>query len=154
MAKDVLKRLHLTKFRQGSYFHVLSDNGILLKDVDMDAQFATVVEKIRSKCEVCLLGACVLAKARVLDEITCGDVLYDAGNRANHYWMETDEYGQLKDVFGYEQCQLMEVCFERNWGYGGYTSQFKTDRDLVRAVMTNLIHNGGVFILPDEEGDE
>lgn len=146
VAKDVLKQLDATTFIQGSYFW----GSFPLKDMNGDAQFADVVDVVRERCQVCLLGACVLAKARVLDKITCKDALHESYSYPDEYFVDASAYEQLKSVFGRVQCSLMESVFEQN-DDAGYGFTIPNHKERVKAVMTNLIHNGGVFIMPKVE---
>lgn len=155
VAKDVLRTLHLTRFARRLYFAEHAGGIQLSKNVDLRGDLGLLTEKIRAQCEVCLLGACVLAKARVLDDMPALKHLRKIQDSENGYIMSTDTYKVLRDVFGLKQCALMESAFE-GWIADGacalaFAQKHPTLRGRVRAVMTNLIENGGVFVLPEDD---
>jgi hypothetical protein len=151
VAIDVLKRLHYGKLnvKFGHYF-LWKDDFRFSTHCKTDLQ--SIVDKVEKKCEVCLLGACLLSKARLYDEVTFGDIQHGSGS--------SEIKDKLSDVFSRQQSGLMEAAFESCSGLAIATGvdyveanratvfgdHCKTKVARIKAVMRNVIKNGGVFI--------
>jgi hypothetical protein len=176
VAKDVLARIALRKLelRIGSYITLRNckwlepeactkDRKELGALFDETSDLQTVVDQLEAKCAVCLRGAAVLSKARVLDKIPMRKVLDARGEVTLGQGDTTD---LLSDIFDPKQLDLFEAAFERVTHLGGgwctdeelleaqafgtrHTNYDATDEEdaasITVAVMQNLIDNDGVF---------
>lgn len=105
-------------------------------------------------CRVCALGAALLSRARLYDNVPFSD-----------FYSKWESDGQsgchqfLKDVFSHKQLTLIESAFEgADMDYEGdglsarevkrvcaYYEKYPDDKARMRAIMTNIVENGGVF---------
>jgi hypothetical protein len=114
-------------------------------------------DTIKQNCQVCLLGACLLAKATLFDRLPTTCLLKD-----NRGPFREAIVSALEDIFDPETIDLMELAFERTDWIPGMkcidddnhqrrvaASQFgrATSDNVarVRAVMENVIAHSGVF---------
>lgn len=165
VALDVLKSLRSLKLKSGSYLFDSAGSVNLAGAEDL----MVVVPDARKRCEVCLLGACLLSKAALYDAVPLDDRLTCRDSMTEKLFLNADGdavYERLRGVFGDRQCALMETAFEGYLlCYSAKATEEEVDAALafgkaarankiagdtrnqavVRAVMTNVVRNGGVF---------
>jgi hypothetical protein len=167
VAKDVLKSLRLRRIRlkNGVYVNPTSDaeEKTVIAALRGAEDLGEVVGVLEKNCEVCLLGACVLSKARLFDRVSARYGSYLGGFCPGR----DGTVLALRDVFDDHELNLMEAAFERGWismigdGRGrenaacGFAENVRarSKAALVRAVMENVIFHGGRFV-PEDYGNE
>jgi len=150
IAKDVLKWVNTYRLAHGSYLEG-SVPAVIDNDVDLQSCADTVVKY----CEMCALGALLLSKARLYDDVPVRDIKYtyssdDLGTNistGNSYIKE-----RLAGIFTSQQLNLIETAFEcwsatdpaeqRAQRFG---KQYRNLTERVIAVMNNIIANNGEF---------
>lgn len=182
VAQDVLKHLDLLTLTESSYFNVsiTEDHAVALTKKWDTGDLQEVADELTPFCEVCLLGACVLSKARVFDQVKL-KTLFGYDQAHTHFGVISGNiYAALADVFSPETRQLLEACFEMDPSFAPFNTKRARDaacygRDLnsayraansayisldakrknrVRVAMENVIANGGEFVpptYPDED---
>lgn len=113
VAKDVLKSLRQFKFRQGTYLQSVNSISAELSSASPKSEVQGFVPELIEKCEVCLKGACILAKARVADELKLSALSIEFGEVE----LKKDADEILDGVFDKETLGMIEAAFE---GYSGY----------------------------------
>lgn len=155
VAKDVLKHLNAMAIKDGHYFQLVTDETeILYREGDLQEH----VEEVQAHCTVCLLGACVLSKARIYDTVSM-----ETFREMEICCSDSDVRETLADIFDIDTINCMEAAFEVdrfNWMRAtdhklieaamNFGSQFQTRKECVRAVMENIIANNGKFIVNAE----
>lgn len=101
-------------------------------------------------CRVCALGAAMLSKARLYDDVPASTLVLTGALKVEH---------ALDGIFGRETVDLAEIAYE---GHVVRHTQLSTDRihravdfwrkyerprDRMRAIWQNVIDNNGEFIL-------
>jgi len=126
---------------------------------DWSADLQQIVDEVKTYCDVCALGGLILSKARLYDSVPICELLEEDPDEApgEVFGIQATIYEQLDQVFGQGQRELIETAFmevryfaralseaERTKAvrYGG---QFHDDRLRLRAIMENIIANGGEF---------
>lgn len=155
VAKDVLKHLDAMKVKDGHYFELIT-NERKVRDLEGDLQ--EHAEEVQANCQVCLLGACVLSKARLYDAVSM-----EAFRDMEIYCSDDDVRDTLADIFDIDTINCMEAAFEgesfswmRPTSYRlileamKFGNQFADRKECVRAVMENIIANNGRFIVNAE----
>lgn len=126
--------------------------------------------RLQKQCNVCLQGALVLSKARLFDDVILGNLAAHPMFAfkdicTNFYAGYSNVSNVLKDIFDQKTLHLAESAFERTILYSMYdvealkcaiafSCQFKTKRQVVMAVMKNIIKNKGKFIPPKLAWDD
>lgn len=116
-----------------------------------------------ANCRVCALGAAVLSKARLYDNVPAEAFVDGDGGAPRESCTEN-----LLDIFSQDQMDLIETAFECRdsredgdpWGYNGtklpariaraiaFGERFKTPKARMRGIMQNIVENRGVFTPP------
>lgn len=156
VAKDVLKHVQTYHWCRGVYLSG-SWRGVGPLTGDLQDNVSTV-ERL---CSMCLLGACLVSKARLFNAVPmfnlCGGSSYSISVNRD------DIDPLLQDVFSPLELSTIESAFERH-PMGMWRAQTPSDRDLLRsaaifgmryvndddrvvAVMENIIANDGVFVV-------
>jgi hypothetical protein len=170
VARDVLAHIRAYIVRTGSY---VSGN-VLRKDVNKDGDLQDNLDVVAESCNVCALGAMLLSKARLYDDVPMRAVLGQAAmsDYVGPYLSITMErqnvVGQLEDVFESHQLAMIESAFEMKHmttlpltreqanrlydavafgiSYAPYHSHTR-----LKAIMENIIENKGVFNPPSRK---
>ena len=159
VARDALKMLDKgkTKGSEGNWVNLTSVLGDVyrLDQKERNRQICDVSDLTSFVgCKVCALGSLMLSEIRHTNSLTVGG----AGNQV-YYIAEKD---RLDAMFSRHQQMLMELAFE---GGGGNFSvddvsetesekvlkfyrSYKTENGRLRAILKNVIKNGGEFVLP------
>lgn len=126
---------------------------------------------VQENCQVCALGACLLSKARVFDDLPFLTIKDPAGSKLGDIYVTTEPvYNSLSDILGFGNALLIECAYQRS-DMAGYTDvrglgsdgvskkkilaavafgrKFQEPQDSLKAIMENVIENNGVFI-PEE----
>lgn len=168
VARDVLAHMSCYNVRTGAYLTGIVPRQDVIKDGDLQDN----LEQVATNCNVCALGAMLLSKARLYDDVPMRAVLGQGvmSDYKGPYLSITMErrnvVGQLEDVFGWHQLAMIESAFEMkhmnttpmtaeqadrlcdavNFGisYAPYHSHTR-----LKAIMENVIENNGVFNPPN-----
>ncbi len=166
--RDVLRQLAATTYAPGHYVRGSLPppiQAVLSKAVDLQP----VVDDIQHHCTVCLLGGCLLSKARIMDAVPSRVIHFAGGDRyeANH----TSTVAALSDVFTPLSLGLMESAFEVSSRYAAnvdatpyelalaaavFAADLPDARDRVDRVVRYAIRQGGQFSpdpLPRDQWD-
>lgn len=156
IARDVLKHLRGLRLREGWYI-----KGSVCEDIS-EKSLKEHVDLVQKECEVCLLGACLLSKIRLYDEVDL-DAISSRTHKTTSFcvdfYVDRDRALRLLfDVFSEEQMDLMETVFEKGivpfFPEAGedelnravaFGQRYKTKKACVKAVMENVIANRGYF---------
>ncbi len=188
LAQDVLAHLDSTNFRTGTYLSVQPSEanrskwrGLLGRWEDLEVQ--EVEPLIRPDCQVCLVGALVLAKARVYDQLKLNSLFpehlptVDDEPRVPSYLTSNHNAidMEISEYFDRNQRYMMENAFELTQieavdgpataravvAFGLEASLHAEDKTVegerrarVKAVMENVVVNNGTFIPPAISEDE
>lgn len=169
VALDALQQASAFPVYQGAYIGMDSDLDqalLILNDLVPGLGVQRLLPTLqRADCQVCALGACMLAKARLYDSLPLSSLIHKGE------LIPTPKQVQeaLSDVFDAKQCCLIESAFEeeerglpsrstaafrkeveRAIEFG---SRYDCNDDRFEAIMTNIIENGGVFVPPVEVDD-
>lgn len=160
VAQDVLAWLALPETRgkvlTGSYLWARVPGPI-----DPLADLRTYAEQAMASgdCEVCMLGACLLSKAKLFDAVPVKPFAGHSDGRIRAHGGARDDVTEaLEDVFDRETMDLMESAFERTmmgWtadrdlmrGAATFGMGFLDPRDRARAIMENVVAHGGKFVV-------
>lgn len=117
IARDVLKLIRTRNIR------VLDSNTYIntgfIGKIEMDKQLQKSLKKLKN-CEVCALGACMLAKVDLFNKCKINEVLTQVQNwdstPSNRFLVHSrsDVADQLSSMFSEEQLDLIEAAFECN----------------------------------------
>lgn len=156
VARDTIVQLRLKRFNAipGVYINIdFDENEYIEYDEKFFKQsFSDYFKKAKkTTCNVCALGAAFVSLVNVENKCSVGGVINENG-----MWT------RLQKAFGTDNMSLMESAFEctpmdssnsklseemldqaADWG-----SKYKDDNDRLRAIMMNVIRNGGDFKLP------
>jgi len=167
VAKDILERLNLGQIQLTTESYIQLNAQDDVDSIAADAHPAWI-ESLERDCEVCLVGAAVLAAARL--GYTKGQIYFDGSGirlallRAEVFdstqetlietaFQRVPCYGGINNLDYYSPAELAEyrraVEFgERHDGVDGddvMESSIKPD-SIARAVMENVVANGGWFV--------
>jgi hypothetical protein len=164
VAKDVLEHLGVMNVEKGAYVRFLSDGYSDKRPLyesplyERKGDLQDHLDEVQEKCEVCALGACLLSKARLYDNIDMRKfvAMSPAG------FQEIRD--MLNDIFDPKSMDLIETAFEKaRFDYSYYAflrgsdeyreldeairfgQQFNCPKRRVTAVMLNIIKNNGFF---------
>jgi hypothetical protein len=154
IAKDVLAQLNTLHLRNGTYM-----TGEVPVGLDDDAQ--KVIDIIQAECDVCLLGACLLSKIRLYDEVSTAQLMFDEDAIDVESSLVRD---LLADEFSQEQMDLIEAAFERTVGLSDeldindpelsnaclFGCRYEAHAARVQAIMENIVKHNGAFV-PGEQ---
>ncbi len=159
VAKDVLASIKLLDIQWGSYM-TLNEIPTALVDKARTSKAQAKLLKT-GNCRVCALGACMISLVALENDyqFTFSPEYDDDYNMASTSTIAVYYTGitnRLLQAFPPEQQWLIEDAFEmaNMHGYiGGWTprairfgEQYDTPRKRLRAIMKNIIRNGGTFI--------
>lgn len=163
VAEDILKTLKVRKIQTGTYLHgqIPADNVADVKK--FEAGDSKTKAKIAEKyCETCALGACLLSTVKLYNK-------FDTISLTQNGYVDIDPLyknmaGRLRKIFSPEQLQLIESAFEffyvqsngliststntyeELFAAANFGKRYLKDANRLRAIMRNLITNGGEFI--------
>jgi len=149
VAKDVLAQLAARKIEvvEGRYLELPDE---VLPDLESSAQLHECLPKM-DRCLVCARGAAFLSSVRLFNKTRFDDV-------AAHPDLAASQ-GSLR-LFGTRQAGMIEAAFELAYSASAETAalgrdtflacrefgeQFDEPVDRLRAIMRNIIENGGTF---------
>lgn len=162
IAQDVIRMINAKKFK------VLDSHGYINVRIPATVKADEQLQKHLSKlqdCEVCALGACMLAKVDKFDDCKVRD-LFGTGSDISDNGV--DSFGfeetnrdsiteQLRGIFDENQMSLIEDAFESSdyqydleeltysRAYEIFGSYYEDSSDRLKAIMKNIIDNNGVF---------
>jgi hypothetical protein len=156
IAKDVLKTLRYLSVSTGSYVYGEIRN---LKGDSAQKN----LPKIRKKCHVCALGACFLSFVKIEKRVKIKDIThscYPNEVEVDFSFIES----KLKKYFGQDQLFKIEAACEQSSAIHGErwylhdAARFRSrsglldvsEKDLLKAIMQNIVKNKGTFIPPTE----
>jgi hypothetical protein len=163
VAQDVLDRLDHLSLTRGHYLYGYPDKG----DINPDGDLRDNVKVIEQICSICALGALLLSKARLFDDVPMTNVLEYGGFGISTYRINMTRgelTAKLRDAFSDEQLDLIETAFERRYIGSNCTrtklasealsrairfgEAFYNNTERLKAIMENVIANNGVFVPP------
>lgn len=167
VARDVLAHLHVYRPIRGKYIA-----GYLPRIENADADMSEYLSDFESRCEVCALGACLLSKVRLYDNVPVKAVIWT--NYGNRDYEIVDVSGtavknNLDDVFSRLQQSMIESAFENRVMSPAVTSleesrrlraavvfgqRYDTTRERLQAIMENIIDHDGTFDPPSVTLDD
>lgn len=151
VAKDVLASMSTLSVKRGAY---LMEKGELIKRPPARSARKTA-EILKTKCNVCALGACLLSTVSLYGKIqwSYGFAGVTVGGGDVEKWFE-----RLDQVFSREQQRLIESAFElrdvaivtddptKFEAAVVFGQRYKTAKGRLRAIMNNIIKNDGLFV--------
>lgn len=166
IAKDVLAQLDAKAYELRSGYRYFSAQLACSKSSVIDQDLRDVLPKAKD-CTVCLLGAVLVSKARLYDEVpVASDSIY-FGYDAESCVLglgSHDVYQALETVFDSDSLAIMEGVFERLYDapdrlenfalreqfsqWRDYFYWFDSSEARVREMMRILIDNDGELALP------
>lgn len=170
IASDVLSRVRQYQWCRGTYL-----GGILRDTAPLEGDLQQHVDAVQQHCELCLLGACLVSKARLFNNVPIGTISREhrPAHTAPYVYVSadrTDIKKLLKDSFPPLELSKIESAFECEVmgdeavftdeemsllrGAAIFGKQYDDDdADRVMAVMENIIDNNGEFVVdPADEG--
>lgn len=166
VAKDVIAQLNAERYRATTGKYVEVDTSELPKDLIfadgyLDGSFKDLFKKQKEvTCEVCALGSAFVSLVNVQNACSVEEMTDDIQR-------ENFMFERLAEVFGPKNMALMESAFENVMSYSEtwddenlqnvwlrqameWGQQYADSEDRLRAIMRNVIRNGGDFVLPKE----
>lgn len=136
IAQDVLAQIAAKKLlaERGTYIDVIG-----LEHRPDDQFNVAFKETSDAKCEVCALGALFIGLINLTNHCTVEQT--DGGGFGPFGHLRK----RLEDVFGSDQCELIENRFE-HWGDFDENEWEKDDEETLIDIMKNIIENNGVFV--------
>jgi len=153
VAKDALKMLSAGKTTAATGNWATFEDKFDNEEVENE-QICDLSDQF-SGCRVCALGSLMLSEVRHTNNLKFSQV---AGMLDYEY-----EGHRLNKVFSETQQKLMELAFEGGLGYfdaydcvsekvqeriESFYEKYPDDADRLRAILQNVIKNGGKFVLP------
>lgn len=134
-------------------------SGSLGIEIDMGLDLKDYVDLVQEKCYVCMLGGCMLSKARLYDEVPLAGII-DSPVTGSLTVDRFDTEWSLMQAFGEANIDLLECAFECK----PRMSKFDTPADLrigamafgcgysdpksrALAIMENVVANDGDFVV-------
>lgn len=161
VANDVLARLDVTRFAVGNYFLTTSPQVVKAACAADDAgdDLRPLVEDLRAGCQVCVMGALLLAKARLFDRVPASVLRPTPGDIDP---LGSDIAVALADVFDARTLALMEATFEADASPSPFARVAAAPDELlaaaaealkappgpagrVRYVMERVVASGGLY---------
>lgn len=153
IAKDALKwhRAGALDIRPGSYVRPLRGNALIRNEqgemIDRDTEARDVVI---GKCEVCALGALLIAKAVRFDAVTIGQLKMNNAVALKDYF-SNDQINSIEAAFeGTSYPSINGTCNDAIYTAGRVNSdwiaRYPNHAVRFRAVMRNIIKNNGTFV--------
>ena len=142
-------------------------NGLML-DVALDLSLKDQADTVQRTCTVCAMGALLLSKARLLDEIQMADVVIADTDNSGDPSEEIDIRVSrdavcrlLGDTFDDNILDRVEAFFEDcptnmdpadyyREGISAYAKSMPAPRDRMVEIAKNIVRNRGEFIVPAE----
>ena len=152
ICQDVLEHLQETRIGHGGYLY---GSGLEIPPDARDLQ--EVLPELQEKCQVCLLGACLLSKIRLYDQAPLG-LLDRVGMREmvsiNQWAMDSQLHGIFDDTtLAYMESAFEMTPFRRNkdtdfteaecLGACVFGARFVDPRKRARAIVEAVIEQGG-----------
>jgi hypothetical protein len=167
VAKDVLAHLHVYRPIRGKYIA-----GYLPRIENADADMSEYLSDFESRCDVCALGACLLSKVRLYDNVPVRAVIWT--NYGVRGYEIVDVSGSavknnLDDVFSRLQLAMIESAFEQRVMSPAVSSseesmrlqasvkfglRYENARERLQAIMENIIDYDGTFNPPATKPDD
>ncbi len=153
VAQDVLEHLDELELVQGHHIRMQYPHRIEDFQSEGCDDLRGCVDVVQHHCDVCLKGAAVLSKARIYDGVPMSTFQRIASGCYANCVRDV-----LLDVFDGTTLDLMEIAFEGHvlWYIDPAPANYRQaidfghryydNKERVRAVMENVIANGGVFI--------
>ena len=158
ICKDVIRHLRSLRVKSSNGYIVDMGcdlpTGTKLPPATDDAQ--KHVGKIVKRCEVCALGGMMFSFIRLFDDVPMKKMMHwDAINCGREYIAS-----KLHRYFTPDQLYQIERAFEHGNGLKdkfnsyGYDGEEENDKNRLRAIMLNVVRNGGKFVpyVPPGEG--
>lgn len=162
VAEDVIKllgenpdsvRVRMRRCFFSTHYHPLRD------EINRDLQ-DVLPQILESGCAVCALGAAMVSKARLYDNVPLKSLFNWAAPCWTVYRKTTTKL--LEDVFSEHtlrkiECAFEVFClFEEKSCYGAtcFGAKYLDDRQRLIAIMNNIIDNGGDFVTEPASGEE
>ena len=159
VAKDVIKQIEHYSVCEGSYINVCIPNTTYDKIKPIDLRDLIPTLKKARICKVCALGACLISKAKLFDNVPLEGMFKDSNITNSKYLLCNNKiHSLLQEIFPNQQAELIEAAFERSDNYGGNNSSeniikavdfgnnFDFPKERLIAIMQNIIDNRGFFI--------
>ncbi len=127
----------------------------------MDDDLQMHLDAVTATCTVCQLGAALLAKAHLYDNVPMR-ALDGYGGRL-HIGQRSELVRMLSGIFPARTLDMMEAAFEQRvlvgdtddvYGAAVYGLDFEDDQDRALAVFANIGANGGDFVVDPVSYDE
>lgn len=160
VAEDVLVSLKVMNIYRTGYLTANSVGDVINSNKGSKQQ----AQALKKHCTVCALGACFLSAVSISNRFNFKDELYLSGNGGGgSLQLEGSKItGRLQSVFTAHQMALIENAFELGKGplisqqeqdidaelvYASKTfgRRYKNSKDRLRAIMKNIVKNGGEF---------
>lgn len=155
VAKDVLQMLAEENNIQVQTGYYLSSE---YKPIDLEGDLKDVLPKMTNAgCRVCAIGALLLSKARLYNQVPLRKIFYRTFSRWD---CEEIAAGRcifielLTEIFSQRTLDLIEAAFEKSGGsdkylYGAinFGTQYKDDKERLIAIMHNIIDHEGEFVV-------
>lgn len=160
VAEDVLKRLRRRKnpIVACPGWYVSAPYQPLSIGSDLQDHVDAMVDT--GRCRVCALGAALLSKAKLFDKVPSNSIFTQTYGGPTVWTNQHDVRENLKDVFSLSVLKRMEAAFEVSYRvvggdsvsgdvYGAvvFGSQFQDPKKRMRAIMENVVANGGEFVV-------
>lgn len=157
VCRDVLLQLERGKYTLGHIYLSASEYMPDTKEGDLQQH----VDKIE-KCYVCAIGAALMSKARLYNNVPIKSVLSCRGNiDAN----QDNIIKNMNDIFSARLLYEMEAAYERTprlcddyciskerlCGATAFGESYINDRERMVAIMENIIDNNGEFVFDSVE---
>ena len=127
--------------------------------IDLDGDLKDHADMVQRRCTVCAMGALLLSKARLLDEVPMAAIVRTHDEIGEIDVDREDAVRLLKDTFDADTLNRVEAFFEgspmhmftRRYylsGMDAYAKSLATPRERMIEVAENIVHNLGEFIVP------
>lgn len=165
VARDVLAHLGVYRVQTGRYLM-----GRVQGIVDRNADLSSHLAEVEEVCSVCALGALLLSKARLYDNVPVLSLTTDYPRSPDRDYLEvsgSQVRKLLADVFRQHQLHMIESAFEQCSNlqardYEGisdirdsiaFGQRYHTARERLQAIMENIVENEGEFSPPHYSPD-
>src|SRR5262245_27057152 len=111
VARDVLAQMTVAHFRVNFFLDGEARDPAVAEVARRQGDLGEVVDVVRRDCTTCLLGACVLSKAKLYDSIPLRYAFQTSSQK--RFGLSRDEvHVMLADVFEKADLVLLETAFE------------------------------------------